>query len=136
MARVYRKNFAGRLTPPPEFIADTYVECNFAQPDSVEDPVDLIQVGVPIFPGSRNVPRRFIRCNLLNCDVPDGSLVEDCLTVIQDQEELLQDVQVRGQTVQRVRARRRVDRGRYVHNEDGTRTRESFPPPPPLPRPP
>jgi hypothetical protein len=54
---------------------------NFArtQPDTTgPEPV-----GVRLWPGD-DTPRTFINCNLMNCEVPPGSTVTDCLTVIME----------------------------------------------------
>jgi hypothetical protein len=130
MATIFRKNFAGRQTPPAEFIADTYIRCNFSQPEAVVDPLTGKRVGVPLFPGSRNTARRFIGCNLMNCDTPVGSLVENCLTCVVDEERLLQQIALdNGETVTRIRRKRHRVWGRYVHNEDGSKTLEEAPDP-------
>lgn len=46
-----------------------FEECNFAQ----------LLPHTAILTGKTGI--KFTRCNLLNCDVPAGSVVEDCLTV-------------------------------------------------------
>lgn len=59
--------------------SDHYLGCNFnrTQPDmSGPEPK-----GVRLFPGD-DTPRRFERCNLINCEVPPGSNVIDCNTAI------------------------------------------------------
>lgn len=70
-----RKNFSGQSTPS---IIDTeYRQCNFSQ--------TLLDPNVPgrirLFPGD-DTPRTFIRCNLVNCEVPPGSTVVKCNTSI------------------------------------------------------
>lgn len=70
-----RKNFSGQATPS---IIDTeYQRCNFAQ--TLPDP--NLPNRVRIFPGD-DTPRTFIRCNLVNCEVPPGSTVTRCNTSI------------------------------------------------------
>ncbi len=128
MSIIYNKNFVGRRTPGTRFIADTYVRCNFSQPNAILDPDTGNPTGVPIFPGSRNTPRQFIECNLVNCDVPPNSLVVDCNTSIHSNIRDMEDIKIRGTKVRRVRKQRRVVNGRYVHHEDGTRTYEEFDP--------
>lgn len=70
-----RKNFSGQATPS---IIDTgYRCCNFAQ--TLPDP--NLPNRVRLFPGD-DTPRTFIRCNLVNCEVPPGSTVIKCNTSI------------------------------------------------------
>ncbi len=74
-----RKNFSGQATPS---IIDTeYRHCNFTQ----QEPVDVAgkKRGVRLFPGD-DTPRTFIKCNLMNCEPPPGSTVDDCLTCIKE----------------------------------------------------
>ena len=74
-AAVERRNFSGQATPS---VIDTeYMRCNFAQ--SLPDP--NLPNRVRIFPGD-DTPRTFIRCNLVNCEVPPGSTVTKCNTSI------------------------------------------------------
>jgi hypothetical protein len=57
----------------------SYLGCNLGrtQPDmSGPEPK-----GVRLFPND-DTPRRFERCNLINCEVPPGSEVIDCNTAI------------------------------------------------------
>ena len=65
------KSFAGQLTP--RIIDTEYNQCNFMQPQPVDDPSG--KVGVRIFPGD-NTPRTFIDCNLVNVEVPPGSTIQ------------------------------------------------------------
>lgn len=70
-----RKNFSGQATPS---VIDTeYRNCNFAQ--TLPDP--NLPNRVRLFPGD-DTPRTFIRCNLVNCEVPPGSTVLKCNTSI------------------------------------------------------
>ncbi len=70
-----RKNFSGQAMP---LVIDTeYRNCNFAQ--TLPDP--NLPNKVRIFPGD-DIPRTFIRCNLVNCEVPPGSTVIKCNTSI------------------------------------------------------
>jgi len=128
MSIVYNKNFSGRRTPGAAFIADTYVGCNFSQPNAIRDPDSNKPTGVPIFPGSRNTPRQFIECNLVNCDVPPNSLVVDCNTSVHSNIRDVEEITIRGRTVKRIRKRRMVANGRYVHHANGSRTYEEFDP--------
>lgn len=125
MASMRRKNYSGKRSPPVGERVETYVECNFAQPAAITDPDSGKKVGVPIFPGSRNVPREFIKCNMMNCDVPPNSVVEDCNTAITTKEVDEENITVRGKQVRRIIRRRDVAHGRYVYTveEDGTNTR-------------
>lgn len=78
---VERKNFSGQATP--SIIDIEYQRCNFAQilpdPNVVNDPNEPARVR--LFPGD-DTPRTFIRCNLVNCEVPPGSTVVKCNTSI------------------------------------------------------
>ncbi len=125
MASKERKNYSGMLEPPVQDLVDTYVHCNFSQPAAVTHPGTGKKVGVPIFPGSREVPREFFHCNLLNCDVPAGSTVSDCNTAITTQEVEEELIEVEGIRVSRITKRLQVDHGRYVH-DGSNRTHEEF----------
>jgi hypothetical protein len=74
--KIIEMNFAGET--PPRVLADEYEKCNFAQ----SEPLDVAgeKFGIEIFPD--NVPRVFKNCNLMNCKVPDGSVIIDCNTAI------------------------------------------------------
>lgn len=70
-----RKNFSGQATPS---VIDTeYRNCNFSQ----ELPDPNLPNKVRIFPGD-DTPRTFVRCNLVNCELPPGSTVIKCNTSI------------------------------------------------------
>ncbi len=127
MASCKGQNFSGTRTPPPEHMKETYVGCNFSQPAAITDPDSGKKVGVPIFPGSRETPREFFGCNLMNCDVPPDSIVDNCNTAITTKEVDEEWINVRGTQVRRIKKRRQVAHGRYVHAPDGTRTHEEFP---------
>ncbi len=72
-----KKNFSGQTTPK---IKDTeYRNCNFSQPDCVDDAGKMR--GVRIFPGD-DTPRTFIGCNMVNCEPPLGSTQIDCNNAI------------------------------------------------------
>lgn len=126
MASMLRKNYSGERTPPQQEIVETYIECNFSQPAAITDPDSGKKVGVPIFPASRNTPREFSRCNLMNCDVPPGSIVDGCNTAITTQEVEEETITVRSRQVSRIKKRNQVAHGRYVH-KGTTRTHEEFP---------
>lgn len=115
MATCRKGVFAGMQTPPAEHIKETYVKCNFSQPAAITDPDSGEKVGVPIFPGSRGTPREFFGCNLMNCDVPRDSVVEDCNTAITTKEVDEEFITVHGKQVRRIKKRRQVAHGRYVH---------------------
>ena len=71
------KNFNGQVTPS---IIDThYEECTFIQPDCIDDAG--VKKSVRIFPGD-NAPRHFKGCNLVNCELPPGSTIENCNTAV------------------------------------------------------
>ncbi len=127
MPSVRNKNFSGEQTPHPELIAETYIECNFSQPAAITDPDSGRKVGVPLFPDLRGTPREFINCNLKNCDVPPNSVVENCNTAITTKEVDEENIMVRGKSVRRIKKRRDVAHGRYVHDENTNRTHEEFP---------
>ena len=74
-AAVERKNFSGQATP--SIIDPNYIRCNFAQ--TLPDP--NLPNRVRIFPGD-DTPRTFFRCNLVNCELPPGSMVVKCNTSI------------------------------------------------------
>lgn len=77
-----RRNYSGRQAPPVDEQVESYIECNFSQLVAAETAITHKKVGVKMFPASRGTPRTFIRCNLMNCDMPAGSIVEDCNTAI------------------------------------------------------
>jgi len=54
--------------PTPPVIEDTYTSDNFTQ----------AVANTRIFPGD-DTPRTFIRCNLVNCDLPPGSTKIDSM---------------------------------------------------------
>lgn len=70
-----RKNFSGQTTP--SVIDVEYRNCNFSQ----ELPDPNLPNKVRIFPGD-DTPRTFVRCNLVNCEVPPASTVTSCNTSI------------------------------------------------------
>lgn len=127
MSIVRGKNFIGCMSPKLEFIADTYIQCNFSHPEAITDPVTGEKVGVPIFQDTRNTPRQFIRCNLVNCDVPPGSLVESCNTAVTGEEKEIEIITVKGKPVEHVRRKRHVAYGHYDHKPDGSVVYETFP---------
>jgi len=136
MASKENQNYSGLLEPLAGDIVETYIRCNFSQPAAITDPETGKKVGVPIFPGSREVSREFFRCNLLNCDIPPGSTVGQgklaCLTAITTQEVEEEEILVKGIMVRRIKKRLRVAHGRYVH-EGPVRTHEEFSISPPVP---
>jgi hypothetical protein len=68
MAHVIRKNWA--YATVPQWAPDTeFVDCNFCQ-------------ALPNTAIGGAVPATFRRCNLINCSVPSGSVIDDC-TVMQ-----------------------------------------------------
>ena len=64
------KGFVGQATP--RIIDDVYEQCNFMSRQINE--VNGLKVGVRLFPGD-DTPRTFIRCNLINREVPPGSTI-------------------------------------------------------------
>lgn len=64
------KGFVGQDTP--RIIDSTYEQCNFMSRHVNE--VDGLKVGVRLFP-SDDTPRTFINCNLINREVPPGSII-------------------------------------------------------------
>ena len=65
-----------------EIPADTeYRRCNFRRLQPIPDGEGSWK-GHQLFPD--NVPRTFINCHLLNCEVPTGSTVVNCNTAIAD----------------------------------------------------
>ena len=73
------KNFS-RDGPTPSIIDVEYEMCNFARPQPVGKGGGVFE-GVRLFPGD-DTPRTFVRCNLINCEVPPGSVVTNCNTAI------------------------------------------------------
>ena len=75
---IERKNFSGN--PDPDVGGETeFTQCNFTQPEPVLDGEEYI--GVRLFPGD-DTPRTFTRCNLVNCEAPPGSVMNNCNTTI------------------------------------------------------
>jgi len=64
------KSFAGQDTP--RLVDTEYQQCNF----STRQPGERggLKVGVRLFPGD-DTPRTFIKCNLINRELPPGSTV-------------------------------------------------------------
>lgn len=78
---ISQKNFSNFA--PGTIPTDTeYVQCNFTQ--SVPDTSGANPVGVEMFPGYSGPPMTFRNCNLVNCKVPAGSIIEDCNTAINE----------------------------------------------------
>jgi|GEM_PF-6888936 len=75
---VRNRNFSGQVTPT--IVAEIYEGCNFCQPAPRRDK-DGEVIGVRLFPGDDR-PRRFVRCNLVNCEPPPGSELIDCNTTL------------------------------------------------------
>lgn len=74
---IVNKNFSNYT--PGTIPEDTeYVQCNFAQ--HVPNTSGANPVGVEIFPGYSGPPITFRNCNLVNCHIPSGSVVENCNT--------------------------------------------------------
>ena len=67
---------ADRLTPP----VATHRGINFSQPAAIDDG-EGNKVGVRLFPDDDR-PRRFIGCNMVNCEPPPESEVLKCNTAI------------------------------------------------------
>lgn len=63
----------------PSEIDTEYLRCNFSHTNPIEK--DGKWIGVRLFPGD-DTPRTFKDCNLLNCEVPPGSIVIKCNTSI------------------------------------------------------
>ncbi len=64
MLRVIGKNFSFQTI---EGVSDTeYVKCNFTQEEKHTNP----------FVNCSGL--KFVQCRLKNCDVPEGSIIEDC----------------------------------------------------------
>jgi hypothetical protein len=76
---VRNRNFSGETTP--SIIDDTYINCNFSQPEPVNDSGD--KKGIRLFPGD-DTARTFIECNLVNCEPPPGSTITGCNTTIRE----------------------------------------------------
>ena len=77
---IFDKNFAN-MDPATIPVADEYIQCNFTQ--HVPDTSGANPKGVRLFPGD-NTPRIFRKCNLVNCEVPPGSTIENCNTTIKE----------------------------------------------------
>lgn len=76
----FRKNFSN-MDPATIPVDDEYIQCNFTQ--TVPDTSGADPKGVRLFPGD-DTPRIFRNCNLVNCEVPPGSTVENCNTTIKE----------------------------------------------------
>ncbi len=90
------RNFVGQVTPS---VIDTeYESCNFSQPV----PIDLagLKRGVRLFPGD-DTPRTFVRCNLVNAEVPPGSTIVGGNTTMRESNVLTgsDDIVVDGETL-------------------------------------
>jgi hypothetical protein len=78
---IEKKNFSNFA--PGTIPADTeYVSCNFTQ--HVPDTTGANPVGVDMFPGYSGPTMTFRNCNLVNCKVPAGSIIENCNTAINE----------------------------------------------------
>jgi hypothetical protein len=78
---IEKKNFSNFA--PGTIPADTeYVQCNFTQ--HVPDTSGANPVGVDMFPGYSGPTMTFRNCNLVNCKVPAGSVIENCNTAISE----------------------------------------------------
>jgi hypothetical protein len=78
---ISKKNFSNFA--PGTIPADTeYVFCNFTQ--RVPDTTGANPVGVEMFPGYSGPAMTFRNCNLVNCKVPAGSVIENCNTTISE----------------------------------------------------
>ena len=74
---ITNKNFS--RNPSPDVGGEThFVRCNFSQLEPVLDGTEY--KGVPILVGSG--PCIFENCNLVNCEVPAGSIMTKCNTTI------------------------------------------------------
>lgn len=97
MTTISKKNFSGTdIASIPK--ADVYELCNFRRlsPNTAgPDPV-----GQRLFPGD-DTPRTFRQCNLINCEVPPGSVIENCNTAIVDYDlpDVVDTITVNGTTV-------------------------------------
>ncbi len=68
------KNYYGQDTPDVDGETE-FTRCNFSWPSPVDSGGSW--VGVRVFPGD-DTPRTFIRCNLVNCEIPPGSTMIRC----------------------------------------------------------
>lgn len=90
------KNFSGMTTPPPPYDVETqFVGCNFAfqSPVATGDPDK--PVGNRLWPGD-DTSRSFRDCNLLNCETPPGSNVQDSNTTLTDDEGAQESIVIDG----------------------------------------
>lgn len=71
------ENFHNQITP--SIAADEYRGCNFSHPSPAVN--GAVVTGVRIFPDD-DTPRSFRDCNLVNCEPPPGSTVDDCNTAL------------------------------------------------------
>ena len=77
---IFQKNFSN--FDPADIPVDTeYVQCNFSQTVPV---AGVNPTGVVLFPGYSGPPMTFRQCNLVNCEPPSGSVVENCNTSISE----------------------------------------------------
>lgn len=70
---------SNEYTPAPVGNETAFTHCNFSHSNPRWDGSNW--VGWQIFSGN-NVPMYFFRCNLMNVEVPPGSITEKCLTVV------------------------------------------------------
>ena len=78
---ISQKNFSN-FTPGTIPQDTEYVQCNFTQ--TVPDTSGANPVGIEIFPAYSGPPITFRDCNLVNCQPPPGSVVENCNTSISE----------------------------------------------------
>ena len=106
------KNYSGQTTPS---IVDTeYVECNFAQPEPVNDGGTM--KGVRLFPGD-DTPRTFTHCTMTNCEPPPGSTCDRRCTIREKQKHVSSEyVTVDGEQIE-VKAYANVIHGHYRNGE-------------------
>ena len=115
MTEAVAKNFSAiaDLDAIPKF--DRYVECMFAQQAPAPG-----NRGHRLWP-SDDTPRIFIRCNLINCEVPPGSQLTNCNTTVVEMEVLdaeVDTVVLNGSLVHTRPRRKNVVHGHY--RDDGT----------------
>ena len=94
-----KKNFSNQETP--SIIDDSYCKCNFCQRDFVPIQVNDVWEGRRIFPGD-DTPKHFDDCNLINCEVPPGSIVEpNCNTRLVEYDVVVDtiEVEIDGETI-------------------------------------
>lgn len=91
------KNFMGvAIADIP--IDTEYDSCNFGRANCID--TAGVKTGHRLFPGD-DTPRTFVRCNLVNCELPPGSMTSNPKNAILERDVLLnsEDIVIDGETI-------------------------------------